>query len=336
VINYFSDIQFAEKHWFWLLLVIPLMIFWYVWRLKKHEGEFNFSSFTLFKGIQSSSRAKFRHVLFVFRIVALALIIAALARPQSRSSWKNTKTEGIDIMISMDVSLSMLAKDFKPNRIEVAKEVIMDFIDARPNDRIGLVIFGGEVFTQCPLTSDHKVLKNMFPQIKAGSLNQGTAIGLGLAGAVARIKESKAKSKVIIFISDGVNNVGEIAPLTAGDLAKTYGIRVYCIGVGSKGKALQPVAMYAPGEYEYDYVDVDVDEKVMGQICDLTGGKYFRATNKESLVSIYQEIDKMEKTIVSEKSFSNKAEHFLPLALAAAILLLMEFLLRFTVFRSVP
>lgn len=318
------------------MVILPLMLIWYIWRLKKHEGELNFSSFTLFKGINGSSKAKFRHLLFALRLVSLALIIAALARPQSRTSWKNTKTEGIDIVISMDVSLSMLAKDFKPDRLEVAKEVIMDFIDARPNDRIGLVIFGGEVFTQCPLTSDHKVLKNMFPQIKAGSLNQGTAIGLGLAGAVARIKDSKAKSKVIIFISDGVNNVGEIAPLTAGELAKTYGIRVYCIGVGSKGKALQPVAMYAQGEYEYDYVDVDVDEKVMGEISDMTGGKYFRATNEESLVNIYQEIDKMEKTIVSEKSFSNKAEHFLPLALAAALLLLLEFVLRFTVFKSVP
>lgn len=336
MLSYLDDIQFAEKRWFWLLLVIPLMLAWYIWRLKKQEGEINFSSFTLFKGIPSSAKAKWRHVLFVFRVLALAFIIAALARPQSRSSWKDTKTEGIDIVISMDVSLSMLAKDFKPNRIEVAKEVITDFIDNRPNDRIGLVIFGGEAFTQCPLTSDHKVLKNMFPQIKAGSLDQGTAIGLGLATAVARIKESKAKSKVVIFISDGVNNVGEIAPLTAGELAKTYGIRVYCIGVGTKGKALQPVAMYAQGEYEYDYVDVDVDEKVMGEISDLTGGKYFRATDKESLVNIYKEIDKMEKTITSEKSFSNKAEHFLPLALIAAVLLVLEFLLRFTVFRSVP
>jgi Ca-activated chloride channel family protein len=176
----------------------------------------------------------------------------------------------------------------------------------------------------------------MFPQIKAGMLDQGTAIGLGLAGAVARIKESKAKSKVIIFISDGVNNVGEISPLTAGELAKTYGLRVYCIGVGSKGKALQPVAIYAQGEYEYDYVDVEIDEKVMTEISDMTGGKYFRATDKESLKNIYQEIDKMEKTIISEKSFSNKAEHFLPFAIAAAVLLLLEFLLRFTVFRIFP
>jgi Ca-activated chloride channel family protein len=336
VISYFNDIQFAEKHWFWLMGILPLMIVWYLVRLKKNEGELNYSSFTLFHNIKSSGKAKFRHSLFILRLFAFALLIAAIARPQSRSSWKNSKTEGIDIVISLDVSLSMLAKDFKPNRMEVAKEVIIDFIDARPNDRIGLVIFGGEAFTQCPLTSDHKVLKNMFPQVKAGSLDQGTAIGLGLADAVARIKDSKAKSKVIIFVSDGVNNVGEIAPLTAGELAKTYGVRVYCIGVGSKGKALQPVAIYAQGEYEYDYVDVDIDEKTMTEISEMTGGKYFRATNKESLVNIYQEIDKMEKTIVSEKSFTNKAEHFLPLALAAAILLLLEFLLRFTIFRSIP
>jgi Ca-activated chloride channel family protein len=336
VISYFSDIQFAEKQWFWLMLVLPVMIAWYIWRLKKQEGEVNYSSFTLLKGIKPSSKAPSRHALFVLRLASIALIIAAIARPQSRSSWKDTKTEGIDIVISLDVSLSMLAKDFKPNRMEVAKEVIVDFIDARPNDRIGLVLFGGEVFTQCPLTNDHKVLKNMFPQIKAGSLDQGTAIGLGLAGAVARIKDSKAKSKVIILVSDGVNNVGEISPLTAGELAKTYGIRVYCIGVGSKGKALQPVAIYAQGEYEYDYVDVDVDDKTMTEISEYTGGKYFRATNKESLITIYQEIDKMEKTIVSEKSFSNKAEHFLPLALAAALILLLEFLLRFTVFRAIP
>lgn len=336
MISYFNDIQFAEKQWFWLLCLLPLMVIWYLWRLKKHEGEFNYSSFSLFNKIKTSGKAKLRHSLFALRLIAFAFIIGALARPQSRSSWKDSKNEGIDIVISLDVSLSMLAKDFKPNRMEVAKEVIIDFIDARQNDRIGLVIFGGEAFTQCPLTSDHKVLKNMFPQIKAGSLDQGTAIGLGLANAVARIKDSKAKSKVVIFVSDGVNNVGEIAPLTAGELAKTYGVRVYCIGVGSKGKALQPVAIYAQGEYEYDYVDVDIDDKTMTEISDMTGGKYYRATNKENLINIYNEIDKMEKTIISEKSFSNKSEHFLPLALAAAILLLLEFLLRFTLFKSIP
>ena len=334
--EFLGDIQFAEKKWFWLMLLIPVMLAWYFIKLKKHEGELNFSSFTFLKGIKPSLRSRFRHVLLVLRLIAMALIITALARPQSRSSWKDSKTEGIDIVLSVDVSLSMLAKDFRPNRMEVAKDVMIDFIDKRPNDRIGLVLFGGEAFTQCPVTSDHKILKNMFSQVKAGILDQGTAIGMGLASAVARIKESKAKSKVVILISDGVSNTGEVAPLTAGELAKTFGVRVYCIGVGSKGKALQPVAIYAPGEYEYDYVDVEIDEKVMSDISNLTGGKYFRATDKKSLITISEEIDKIEKTITSEKSFTNKAEHFLPFALAAAILLMLEFLLKYTVFRTLP
>lgn len=336
MISYLQDIQFAEKHWFWLFLLLPVMIVWYFIKLKKYEGEVHFSSFDNFKGIKPSLKARLRHLVLVMRLLGVSLIILALARPQSRSSWKDIKTEGIDIVISMDISLSMLAKDFKPNRLEVAKEVIIDFIDARPNDKIGLVIFSGEAFTQCPLTVDHKILKNMFPDIKAGMLDQGTAIGLGLADAVARIKDSKAKSKVIILISDGVSNVGEIAPMTAGEIAKTYGLRVYTIGVGTKGKALQPVAMYPNGQLEYDYVDVEIDEEVMTKIANMTGGKYFRATNKESLSSIYKEIDKLEKTIISEKSFSNKAEHFLPLGIGALISLLLEFILKRIVFKSAP
>lgn len=334
--QYFSDIQFAEKHWFWLFLILPVMIIWYLVKLKTYEGEFHFSSFNLFHGIKSSLKAKFRHVLFVLRLTAISFLILAIARPQSRSSWKDVKTEGIDIVVSLDVSLSMLAKDFKPNRLEVAKEVLGDFVDARPNDKIGLVIFGGEAFTQCPLTTDHKIIKNMFKDIEAGMLDQGTAIGLGLADGVARVKDSKAKSKVVILISDGVSNVGEIAPLTAAEIAKTFGVRVYCIGVGSKGKALQPVALYPNGEMEYDYVDVDIDEATMTQISKMTGGKYFRATDRESLEKTYKEIDELEKTIISEKSFTNKAEHFLPLAIAAAICLLLEFLLKRFVFKAIP
>lgn len=336
MLSYFNDIQFAEKQWFWLFLIMPVLLGWYIYKLKTYEGEVNFSSFTLFTGIKSSLKAKFRHVLFVLRLLCLSLLILAIARPQSRSSWKDTKTEGIDIVVSLDVSLSMLAKDFKPNRIEVAKEVLADFIDARPNDKIGLVIFGGEAFTQCPLTTDHKIIKNMFADIKAGMLDQGTAIGLGLADGVARVKDSKAKSKVVILISDGKSNTGEIAPLTAAEIAKTFGVRVYCIGVGTKGKALQPVALYPNGEMEYDYVDVDIDDETMTQISNMTGGKYFRATDKESLEKTYKEIDKMEKTIISEQSFTNKAEHFLPLALAAAVCLLLEFLLKRFVFKAIP
>ncbi len=336
MISYLQDIEFAEKHWFWLFLLLPAMIIWYLIKLKKYEGEIHFSSFSNFSGIKTSLKARLRHLVLVMRLIGVSLIILALARPQSRSSWKDIKTEGIDIVISMDISLSMLAKDFKPNRLEVAKEVIMDFIDARPNDKIGLVIFSGEAFTQCPLTVDHKILKNMFPDIKAGMLDQGTAIGLGLADAVARLKDSKSKSKVIILISDGVSNVGAIAPLTAGEIAKTYGLRVYTIGVGTKGKALQPVAMYPNGQLEYDYVDVEIDEVVMNKISEMTGGKYFRAMDKESLSNVYKEIDRLEKTIISEKSFTNKAEHFLPLGVAALIALLLEFILKRIVFKSAP
>lgn len=336
MLNYYNDIQFAEKQWFWLFAITPMLLAWYLFKLKTYEGEINYSSFNLFTGIKSSLKAKFRHVLFLLRLVALSFLILAIARPQSRSSWKDVKTEGIDIVVSLDVSLSMLAKDFKPNRLEVAKEVLGDFIDARPNDKIGLVVFSGEAFTQCPLTTDHKIIKNMFGDIKAGMLDQGTAIGLGLADGVARVKDSKAKSKVVILISDGVSNVGEIAPLTAADIAKTFGVRVYCIGVGSKGKALQPVALYPNGEMEYDYVDVDIDDATMTQISKMTGGKYFRATDRESLEKTYKEIDLLEKTIISEKNFSNKSEHFLPFALAAAICLLLEFLLKRFVFKAIP
>lgn len=317
-------------------MIVPIMIAWYIYKLKTQEGEVNYSSFTLFTGIKSSLKAKFRHVLFVLRLFCVSLLILAIARPQSRSSWKDTKTEGIDIVVSLDLSLSMLAKDFKPNRLTVAKEVLSDFIDARPNDKIGLVVFGGEAFTQCPLTTDHKIIKNMFNDIQAGMLDNGTAIGLGLADGVARVKDSKAKSKVVILISDGVNNAGEIAPLTAADIAKTFGVRVYCIGVGTKGKALQPIAMYPNGQIEYDYMDVDIDEATMTQISKMTGGKYFRATDRESLEKTYKEIDQLEKTIISEKSFTNKAEHFLPLAIAAAICLLLEFLLKRFVFKAIP
>lgn len=319
-----------------MFLALPVMLAWYIYRLKTYEGELNYASFHLLAGVKPSLRARFRHVLFFLRLLCISLLILAIARPQSRSSWKDTKTEGIDIVVSLDLSLSMLAKDFKPNRLEVAKDVLSDFIDARPNDKIGLVVFGGEAFTQCPLTTDHKIIKNMFKDIRAGMLDQGTAIGLGLADAVARVKDSKAKSKVVILISDGVNNVGEIAPLTAAEIARTFGVRVYCIGVGTKGKALQPVALYPNGEIEYDYVDVDIDDETMTRIAKMTGGKYFRATDKESLESTYREIDKLEKTIISEKSFTNKAEHFLPLALAALVCLMLEFLLKRFVFRALP
>ena len=336
IVRYIKDLSFADKQFFWLFLLLPAMIAWYLIKLKKQEAELNFSSFENLGKLKTSLKAGLRHLVFVFRLLVVSLLILVLARPQSRSSWKDVKTEGIDIVMAIDVSYSMLAKDFKPNRLEAAKEVAKEFIDARPNDRIGLVIFGGEAFTQCPLTTDHTIIKNLFSDINAGTVGQGTAIGLGLADAVARVKESKAKSKIVILLSDGVNNVGEIAPLTAGDIAKTFGVRVYTIGVGTKGKALTPVSIFPNGQMEYEYVDVDLDENTMGKIAEETGGKYFRATDNESLRSVYKEIDRLEKSIISEKSFSNKSEHFLPFAIAAAIFLLLEFVLRKTVIRSLP
>ncbi|MBC7861867.1 MAG: VWA domain-containing protein [Bacteroidia bacterium] len=335
---FFPDIEWAHPWAFILLGWIPIMVGFYIVReiFDFNEGELQFSSFRNFKGIKNSVLSYFRHLTIVFRSLAIAAIVLVIAQPQSRSSWKNIKTEGIDIVVSLDVSYSMLAKDFDPNRIEAAKKVVMNFIDGRPNDRIGLVIFGGEAFTQCPLTTDHKVIKNMIEQVKAGMLSQGTAIGLGLADAVARLQESKAKSKVIILITDGVSNVGEIAPLTAAEIAKTFGVRVYTVGVGTKGRALMPVQIYPNGQIEYDYQEVDLDEETMTKIADATGGKYFRATNNKSLEAIYKEIDKLEKNIILEKSFSNKEELYLPFAIFAAVALICEFLCKYLFFKINP
>lgn len=328
IIAYIKDLTFADKDLFWLMLVLPVLIFWYIFRLKKREAELHFSSFDQLGPVKPSFKSGLRHVAFAFRLIGVALIIVVLARPQSRSSWKDVKTEGIDIVLSMDISHSMLAKDFSPNRLEASKEVAKEFIDARPNDRIGLVVFSGEAFTQCPLTTDHQVIKNMFKDVNPGMLEQGTAIGMGIADAVARLKDSKAKSRVVILLSDGVSNRGEIAPVTAGEIAKTFGVRIYTIGVGTQGKALTPVAVYPNGQFAYDYVDVEIDEAVMQKIAAETGGKYFRATDNASLRNVYREIDKMEKSIISEKNFSDKEEHFLPFALGAALALLLEFLIK--------
>jgi Ca-activated chloride channel homolog len=334
--NFFSDITFANKELLWLLLIIPVIIAWYIFKNKSFHAEINVSSFSGFEGVQPSLKTRLRHSLIVLRVLAIALIIVVLARPQSRSSWKDIKTEGIDIVLSLDISSSMLAKDFKPNRLDAAKEIAVEFIDSRPNDRIGLVIFSGESFTQCPLTSDHAVIKNLFSSIQTGMMKDGTAIGDGLATAVARVKDSKAKSKVVILLTDGVNNQGSVPPITAAEIAKAFGIRVYTVGVGTIGKALSPTGIvYANGTMEYMYVDVDIDDKTLTEIADMTGGKYFRATDNNKLKEVYKEIDRMEKTIFEEKNFTNKAEHFLPFAIAAALLLLLEFVLRNNVFRSI-
>jgi Ca-activated chloride channel family protein len=330
-----SNIEFLHKEFLWLLLLLPV---WWLYLFFKFRRRWHnvlyVSDGEKISGIPKSWKVQTRFFPNLLRSITVALIIFGLAGPQAKNSWKNIRAEGIDIVLSLDLSLSMLAKDFKPNRLEVAKEVIAEFIQSRPGDRIGLVTFGGVAFTQCPLTTDHKVLLNILKELKAGSLEQGTAIGLGLANAVARIKDSEAKSKVIILVSDGVNNVGEIAPLTAGELAKAHNVRVYSIGVGSMGKALQPVGIYPNGELEYDYVDVEIDEKVMTEISNMTGGKYFRAKDKNSLKKIYAEIDKMEKTIFNEQSFSKKEEKYFIFVFTAVLLFLLELVLRYTIYRS--
>ncbi|MFL5763348.1 MAG: vWA domain-containing protein [Bacteroidia bacterium] len=327
---------FANKEMRWCFLIIPFIIAWYVWKNRVMNAEIRTSSLNGLESIKASYKQYLRHLLIVLRILVISLFILILMRPQSRSSYKDVKTQGIDIIMALDISSSMLAKDFKPDRLEAAKDVAQDFIDSRPNDRIGLVIFSGESFTQCPLTSDHAVIKNLFSDIHTGMVADGTAIGNGLATAVTRIKDSKAKSKVIILLTDGVNNQGSVAPLTAAEIAKTFGVRVYTVGVGTIGKALAPINMYPDGSFQYGYVDVNIDEKTLGEIADMTGGHYFRATDNAKLKDVYQQIDMLEKTIFEEKNFTNKAEHYLPFAIAAGILLLLEFLLKNTILRSIP
>ncbi|MBF1308076.1 MAG: VWA domain-containing protein, partial [Porphyromonadaceae bacterium] len=276
-----------------------------------------------------------RHVLFALRLLALGLIIVALARPQSSSSWSEDRVEGIDIMLTMDISTSMLAMDFQPNRVEAAKEVAMRFIANRPNDNIGLVVFAGESFTACPLTQDHATLINRLREMTTGIIADQTAIGSGLATAISRLKDSKTKSKVIILLTDGANNTGNISPKMAADLAKTFGISIYTIGVGS-GAGEAPYPIQTPLGTVVRNMPVDLDEPTMQQIADVSGGAYFRATDNESLAAIYKKIDQLEKTKLSTRNYHTTYEEFFIFVLAAAFLLLLEYLLRSTILRTNP
>ena len=332
--NYYA--KFADPGFFWFLVIIPLLTAWYIWKQNKMNADVKFSSLGVLSIAAIPFKQIVRHILFAARMIAFALLIFALARPQSRSSWKSVNSEGIDIVLAIDISASMLARDLKPDRLAASKKVAQDFIDDRPNDRIGLVIFSGESFTQCPLTTDHAVIKNMFEDVQTGMIEDGTAIGLGLANSVSRVKDSKAKSKVVILLTDGVNNMGNIAPQTAAEIAAKFGVRVYTIGVGTRGKAYSPVGVDPFGNYQYDYVDVKIDEDGLKKIAEVTGGKYFRATDNKSLSAIYKEIDKMEKTIFEEHNFTKKEEEYFPFLLYAGIILLSEFLIRSTYLRSIP
>ena len=326
---------FANPTYLYLLLLLVPLIGWDIYKLHKSQASLQVSSSEAFQLPGTSSwKVYMRHLPFVLRMLAIALLIVVLARPQSTNSWQNSSTEGIDIVMAMDISTSMLAEDLKPNRLEAAKDVAASFINGRQNDNIGLVVFAAESFTQCPLTIDHGVLLNLFKDIQPGIIQDGTAIGLGLANAVSRIKDSQAKSKVIILLTDGVNNTGEIAPVTAAEIAKTFGIRVYTIGVGTQGEAPYPI----PTAFgvQYQNVPVEIDEQVLKQIASTTGGQYFRATDNSSLKEIYSEIDQLEKTKISVQEFSKKQEEYKNWALLVFALLLIEVLLRNTVLRNIP
>ena len=331
----FEGIEFANKEFFWLLLILPLAIVWYVLKNRQQTAELKISSLKGFK-ITKSALPKFKHSLFVLRLLALALLIVAMARPQSVDVTTRTKTtRGIDIVIAIDVSASMLAKDLSPNRLEALKEVASEFIKGRPNDRIGIVEYAGESYTKTPITSDKAIVLRSLDDIKYNTIIEGgTAIGMGLATSVNRLKDSKAKSRVIILLTDGVNNAGFIDPKIASELAVEYGIKVYTIGLGTNGMALTPVGIHSNGTLQYDRRQVEIDEVLLKDIANVTGGQYFRATNNQKLEEIYNEINKLEKTEIEEFKYSNYDEKFRPLVILALALLLLEVLLRNTVFRS--
>lgn len=327
--------QFENPDFFWLLLALPLLIFWRWYKRDQQAAELMFPEAAKLARGSGNWLAKLRPLLFGLRLLAIAFIIMAMARPRTREENSKTKSaEGIDIVMAVDVSTSMLAKDLRPNRLEATKKVASAFINDRPDDRIGLVVYAGESYTQTPLTSDHKIILNGLKDLKNGLIEDGTAIGMGLATAVNRLKDSKAKSKVIILLTDGENNSGELDPLTAAQLAEEYKIRTYTIGVGTRGVALVPVRRNALGQIVFGRSQVNIDEELLQSIATQTGGKYFRATNNDKLQTIYEEIDKLEKTKLKELKFYSYDEKFDLFALIAFIAFGLELILRFTLFRS--
>lgn len=330
----FANIEYL----FLLILLIPYIV-WYFLKRKKAEPTLQVSTTRMYMNAPRSWKLYLLHVPFVLRVLAFILLVLVLARPQTTDNWQNTEMEGIDIMMAVDVSTSMLAEDLKPNRLEAAKQVASEFINGRPNDNIGLTIFAGEAFTQCPLTVDHGVLLNLFHGIKGdiaqrGLIEDGTAIGMGIANAVSRLKESKAKSKVIILLTDGSNNRGDISPLTAAEIAQKFGIRIYTIGVGTNGTAPYPMQTYAG--VQYVNVPVEIDEQTLTQIAGTTNGNYYRATSNSKLKEVYREIDKLEKTKLNVKEFSKREEAFAVFGLWAFVCVLLEILLRTTVLKKIP
>ena len=330
---------FANSAYLLLMLLVIPCVLWYVLRGSKRRAAMSVPTLSMYGGMRKSWKYYLIHVPFILDMVAIVLLSLILARPQTTDRWQDTEIEGIDIMLAVDVSTSMLAEDLKPNRIEAAKQVASEFINGRPNDNIGLTIFAGEAFTQCPMTVDHAVLLNMFQNVSSdiaakGIIEDGTAIGMGLANAISRLKDSQAKSKVIILLTDGSNNRGDVSPMTAAEMAKSFGIRVYTIGVGTNGTAPYPVQ----GAFGKQYVNVavEIDENVLRQIAQTANGQYYRATSNSKLKEVYDEIDKLERTKLQVKEFSKNQEEYQPLALALLLSLLLSILLKQTVLRTIP
>jgi Ca-activated chloride channel family protein len=331
--------EFANKEYLFLLLLLVPYLIWYLMYRKKTEPTMRMSDTKAYRFAPRSWKVTLMPLQLILRIATFILLVLILARPQTRNSWNNKSVEGIDIMLAMDVSGSMLAEDLRPNRIEAAKQVAAEFIAGRPNDNIGLTIFAGEAFTQCPMTTDHASLLNLLQGVRTdiatrGLIQDGTAIGMGLANAVSRLKDSKAKSKVVILLTDGSNNRGDLSPMTAAEIAKSLGIRVYTIGVGTNKVA--PYPMVVSGGVQYVNIPVEIDTKTLSDIAAATDGDFYRATNNKELQNIYKEIDKLEKSKLSVKTYSKRYEAYQPFAMVAVVLLLLEILLRITIFRKLP
>jgi Ca-activated chloride channel homolog len=331
--DWISNIHFAKPWFFALFAIIPVLVYFYLRPPIRTQGSLLVSGIKAF-GTGRTWKTMLRHILFILRMLALSCIIIALARPQTGNEQQETTGEGIDIVFCLDISGSMLAQDFSPNRMDAAKQVASDFIDRRPTDRMGLVIFAGESFTMCPLTTDHSVLKSQLFNVQSGLLEDGTAIGSGLATGVERLRSSTSKSKVIILLTDGENNGGSIDPNTAKEIAKSFGVRVYTVGMGTEGFAPVPVQTSAGVIMQRE--KVSIDEKLLKQIANETGGKYFRATDNENLSNIYKEIDRLEKSKFQVTTFTHYTEKFLPFVLVAVGCLVLEWILRFTLFRKFP
>ena len=335
--------EFANKEYLFLLLLLIPYILWYLLYRKKSEPTMRLSDTHAYRYAPRSWKVTLMPLQPILRMAVFTLLVLVLARPQTQNSWKNQSVEGIDIMLAMDVSTSMLAEDLKPNRIEAAKEVASEFIVSRPNDNIGLTVFAGEAFTQCPMTTDHSSLLSLLHNVRTdiaargpqgGGIEDGTAVGMGLANAVSRLKDSKAKSRVVILLTDGKNNHGDLSPMTAAEIAKSLGIRVYTIGVGTN--KIAPYPMPVAGGVQYVNIPVEIDTKTLSEIAAATEGDFYRATNTKELRNIYKEIDQLEKSKLNVKTFSKRYEAYQPFALVAVLALLLEILLRVTIFRRIP